>query len=138
MLYSGIFHFSLIVYARIIELLQFIIDSLYSYQGNYALVIGYIIYLTNCIRPDIARAVNKLSHYTSNPSKEHWKALVCVLRYLKYSQNYELHLSRYPWYLKGTVMQIGYPTTNTHFLLVDMFLQSKVVLSCGNPQNTHV
>ena len=65
-------------------------------QEEYARVIGCIMYLTNCTRPDIACAVNKLSRYTSNPSKEHWRALVRVLRYLKHTQNHGLHFSRYP------------------------------------------
>ncbi|KAL3627132.1 hypothetical protein CASFOL_028495 [Castilleja foliolosa] len=42
-----------------------------------------------------------LSRYTSNPSKEHWKALVRVLRYLKYTLNYGLVYSRYPKVLEG-------------------------------------
>ncbi|XP_047947314.1 secreted RxLR effector protein 161-like [Salvia hispanica] len=58
-------------------------------------------YLTNCTRPDIACAVNKLSRYTSNTSKEHWRTLVRVLRYLKYTQNHGLHFSRYPPVLEG-------------------------------------
>ncbi|KAL3643660.1 hypothetical protein CASFOL_014475 [Castilleja foliolosa] len=52
-------------------------------------------------RPDLACSVIKLSHYTSNSSKEHWKVLVRVLRYLKYTLNYGLHYSRYPKVLEG-------------------------------------
>lgn len=70
-------------------------------QEDYAKVIGCLMYLTNCTRPDIACTVNKLSRYTSNPSKEHWKALVRVLRYLKYTQNHGLHFTRYPPVLEG-------------------------------------
>ena len=43
-----------------------------------------------------------MSRYTSNPGEDHWKALVRVLRYLKYTLNYGLHYTRYPavleWY----------------------------------------
>ena len=70
-------------------------------QEEYARVSGCIMYLTNCTRPKIACAVNKLSRYTSNPSKEHWRALVRVLRYLKHTQNHGLHFSRYTPALEG-------------------------------------
>ena len=58
-------------------------------------------YVVNCTRPDIAYVVSKLSRYTSNPGPDHWKAIVRVLRYLKYTQNYGLHYSKYPAVLEG-------------------------------------
>ncbi|GKD47740.1 zinc finger, CCHC-type containing protein [Tanacetum coccineum] len=36
-------------------------------QLEYSRVIGYLIYVMTCTRPDIAFAVGKLSRYTSNP-----------------------------------------------------------------------
>ena len=60
----------------------------------------------NCTRPNIAYYVSKLSRYTSNPGEDHWKALVQVLRYLKYTLNYGLH---YTWYL--AVLE-GYSNAN--------------------------
>ena len=42
-----------------------------------------------------------MSRYTSNPGPDHWKAIVQVLRYLKYTQNYGLHYSKYPAILEG-------------------------------------
>ena len=70
-------------------------------QREYAQIIGSLMYVMNCTRPDIAYAVSKLSRYTSNPGSDHWKAIVRVLRYLKYTQNYGLHYSRYPAVLEG-------------------------------------
>ena len=58
-------------------------------------------YLTSCTRPDIANAVNKLSRYTSNPGTNHWKGIVRVLKYLRFTRNYELHYTRYPVVLEG-------------------------------------
>ena len=52
-------------------------------QLEYSRVIGCLMYLMNCTRPDIAYAVSRLSRHTSNPGKEHWKALMRVLGYLK-------------------------------------------------------
>lgn len=58
-------------------------------------------YVMNCTRPDIAYAVSKLSRYTSNPGKNHWKAIIRVLGYLKYTQNYSLHYTKYPSVVEG-------------------------------------
>ena len=65
-------------------------------QQEYAQAIGSLMYVMNCTRPDIAYVVSKLSRYTSNPSSDHWKTIGRVLRYLKYTQNYGLHYSKYP------------------------------------------
>ncbi|KAK9942775.1 hypothetical protein M0R45_008423 [Rubus argutus] len=70
-------------------------------QIEYARIIGSLMYLTNCTRPDLAHSVNRLSRYTSNPGRNHWKAIVRVLRYLKYTKNYGLHYTRYPSVLEG-------------------------------------
>lgn len=40
-------------------------------QVEYARVIGSLMYLTNCTRPDLAHSVNVLSRYTSNPGHTH-------------------------------------------------------------------
>ncbi|KAK6141007.1 hypothetical protein DH2020_025245 [Rehmannia glutinosa] len=70
-------------------------------QLEYARVIGSLMYLTNCTRPDIAYSVSKLSRFTSNPSTDHWKAVTRVLRYLKYTMNYGILYTRYPAVLEG-------------------------------------
>ncbi|KAK4359166.1 hypothetical protein RND71_021395 [Anisodus tanguticus] len=70
-------------------------------QEQYAHVIGSFIYITNCTRPDISYAVNKLGRFTRNPSNDNWNALNRVLRYLKYTLTYGLHYLRYPVVLEG-------------------------------------
>ncbi|KAL0433961.1 UNVERIFIED_CONTAM: Retrovirus-related Pol polyprotein from transposon TNT 1-94 [Sesamum latifolium] len=40
-------------------------------QIEYSRIIGSLMCIMNCTRPDIAYAVNKLSRFTSNPSKDH-------------------------------------------------------------------
>ena len=54
-------------------------------QQEYAQAIGSLMYVMNCTCPDIAYAISKLSRYTSNLGPDHWKAIVRVLRYLKYT-----------------------------------------------------
>ena len=58
-------------------------------------------YLMNSTRPDIAYSVSRLSRYTSSPGRVHWNALIRVLRYLKYTLNFELHYTKYPPVLEG-------------------------------------
>jgi len=70
-------------------------------QVEYSRVIGCLMYLMSCTRPDISYAVSKLSSYTSNPSKEHWSALTRVLRYLRHTRDYGLYYTRYPSVLEG-------------------------------------
>ena len=70
-------------------------------QLEYSRVIGSLMYLMSCTRPDIAYAVSKLSRYTSNPNGDHWKGIVRVLRYLRYTCDYGLHYTIYPAVLEG-------------------------------------
>ncbi|XP_022897731.1 uncharacterized protein LOC111411429 [Olea europaea var. sylvestris] len=39
--------------------------------------------------------------FTSNPNRDHWKALTRVLRYLKYTLTYGLQFTKYPAVLEG-------------------------------------
>ena len=51
-------------------------------QLEYSHIIGSLVYLMNCTRPDIAYVISKLSRYTSNPSEDHWTVLLRVLGYV--------------------------------------------------------
>ncbi|GJS84257.1 zinc finger, CCHC-type containing protein [Tanacetum coccineum] len=44
-------------------------------QLEYSRVIGFLMYVMTCTRPDIAFAVGKLSRYTSNPGTQYWQAI---------------------------------------------------------------
>ena len=70
-------------------------------QLEYSRIIGSLMYIMNCTRPDIAYSVSKFSRFTSNPGETHWKAILRVLGYLKYTQNYGLHFTKYPHVLEG-------------------------------------
>ena len=65
-------------------------------QLEYSHIIRSLMYVMNCTRLDIAYSVSKLSRYTSNPRVENWKAIIRVLRYLRYTLKYGLYHTRYP------------------------------------------
>ncbi|GJU72847.1 zinc finger, CCHC-type containing protein [Tanacetum coccineum] len=44
--------------------------------------------------------VGRLSRFTSNPSRQHWRAITRVFKYLKYTMNYGLSYVGYPSVLK--------------------------------------
>jgi hypothetical protein len=70
-------------------------------QVEYSRIIGSLMYLMTCTRPDLAYAVSKLSRYTSNPSDEHWKSITRVLRYIRFTRDYGLHYTRDPAVIEG-------------------------------------
>ncbi|KAG8503622.1 hypothetical protein CXB51_001566 [Gossypium anomalum] len=45
--------------------------------------VGSLMYAMVCSRPDLSYAVSAVSKYMTNPSKEHWKAVQWILRYLR-------------------------------------------------------
>jgi hypothetical protein len=48
----------------------------------YLSVIGALMYLANCTRPDIAFAVNLLARHSADPTRRHWMGAKCILRTL--------------------------------------------------------
>ena len=70
-------------------------------QVEYSRVIGSLMFLMSCTRPDIAYAVNRLSSYTSSLRAMHWEGITRVLKYLRFTHDYGLHYTRYPAVLEG-------------------------------------
>ncbi|KAI5336426.1 hypothetical protein L3X38_015693 [Prunus dulcis] len=77
-------------------------DSLMLHDGSpltdptpYRRLVGGLQYLS-LTRPDISLAVNKLSQFMHSPSETHWQALKRLLRYLKGTISFGLHLCRRP------------------------------------------
>ena len=70
-------------------------------QNEYASILGSLMYVMNCTRPDIACAVSKLSRFTVSPNENHWKAMKRLLGYLRHTQDYALHYTEYPAVLEG-------------------------------------
>lgn len=46
-------------------------------------ILGSLMYAMTSTRPDIAYAIGVASLFSSHPGKEHWDALVRIMRYLK-------------------------------------------------------
>ena len=49
----------------------------------YASVVGSLMYVMVCTRPDITHAVGVVSQFLINPGNEHWEAVKWILRYLR-------------------------------------------------------
>lgn len=71
-------------------------------QNDYRSLIGYLMYLAVCTRPDIAHSVSYLSQFNNCYTECHWKAAKRVLRYLKGTLDYRLT------YKKGNMNIIGF------------------------------
>eukprot|EP00798_Chlamydomonas_sp_ICE-L_P011700 gene11700-biopygen15862 len=59
----------------------------------YASLIGSLIYLSTCTRPNIAYSVSALSRFTSKPTQAHWRAAQRVLVYLRKYPNLGIRYS---------------------------------------------
>ena len=58
-------------------------DRRLTVKQPYRELVGSLMYLMVCTRPDIAYSVSQLSRYSSNHGLGHWKALMHVIRYVK-------------------------------------------------------
>jgi len=57
-------------------------------------LIGSLMYLSTCTRPDISYAVNSLSQFNNNFGNEHWIAAKRILRYIKGTLDYGIMYTR--------------------------------------------
>ena len=59
-------------------------------MDTYSSAVGSLMYSIVCTRPDIAHAVGVVRRYINNPSKEHWKEVQSILRYLRGTTSHAL------------------------------------------------
>jgi hypothetical protein len=57
---------------------------------KYRQVIGKLLYLMTCTRPDISYAVGLLARFMQEPRELHWRCVKRVLKYLNATQDYNL------------------------------------------------
>ena len=60
----------------------------------YASVVGSLMYLQTCTKPDISFSVGMLGRYQSNLGMDHWKAAKKVLKYLQGTKDHMLTYKR--------------------------------------------
>ncbi|KAG3088906.1 hypothetical protein PI124_g16849 [Phytophthora idaei] len=60
----------------------------------YRSLIGCLMYITTCTRPDISYVVTQLSRFLENPGLQHWKGAVRVLRYIKSTREHGIVYQR--------------------------------------------
>ncbi|GKA35500.1 hypothetical protein Tco_0721991 [Tanacetum coccineum] len=69
----------------------------------YALVVGILMFVMICTRPDIAHAVGVVSRYMTEPDREHWEAVKRILRYIKGTSDVALCYGESGLIVKGYV-----------------------------------
>ena len=52
---------------------------------TYANLVGSLMYVMACTRPDLAYPISMVSRFMENPGKIHWLALKCLMRYIRSS-----------------------------------------------------
>ena len=62
-------------------------ESALGPQYPYMAVVGALMYLANCTRPDISFAVNLLARYSHDPTRRHWIGIKQIFRYLRGTQD---------------------------------------------------
>jgi hypothetical protein len=62
-------------------------------EYHYSELVGSLLYLSVCTRPDITQAVGALTRFMATPSMTHWQAAKGVLRYLAGTLNYGITYS---------------------------------------------
>ena len=66
----------------------------YMSRVPYSSAVGYLMYAMICSHPDLSYVVSVVSRYMANLSKEHWKAVQWIFRYLCGSSDVCLHFGR--------------------------------------------
>ena len=61
---------------------------------GYREIVGSLIYIMTCTRPDLSWVVSKLSQYLAEPKQQHWATAKHILRYLKGTMDQELHYQK--------------------------------------------
>ena len=89
---------------------------------EYSRVIGSLMYLMSCTRPNIAYSVSKLSSYTSNLEAKHWQGIMRSLTYLRFTRDYGYTIQDILLSLKVTMMQTRYQMLKNQNPIVVMCL----------------
>ncbi|KAL6521280.1 hypothetical protein OROGR_017849 [Orobanche gracilis] len=69
-------------------------EELLDREVSYLSVIGALMYLANCTRPDIEFSVNLLARHSSAPTRKHWTGVKQIFRYLRGTMDMGLFYSK--------------------------------------------
>lgn len=58
----------------------------------YSSLVGSLLWIAQCSRPDVAFPVNRLSQFLQKPDQSHWEAAIRVLSYLNGTKSLKLYL----------------------------------------------
>lgn len=94
---------------------------------DYRSLIGYLMYLAVCSRPDIAHSVSYLSQFNNCYSEEHWKAAKRILRYLKGTIDFSLNFQK-----EGKMVITGFTDADWGSTELDRKSYTGYVFSLGN------
>ncbi|CAI5714960.1 unnamed protein product [Peronospora effusa] len=72
---------------------QVTIDLLLKDLKSFQSMVGSLLWIARCTRPDICFAVHKTTRQTHKPTVKDWKTAERIMRYLKMSKDLKLHLS---------------------------------------------
>jgi hypothetical protein len=67
-------------------------NNYYPDNTAYRGIIGRLMHIAKCTRPDISYAINYLSRFQIKPTYAHWNACIKVVKYLKTTKYYKLQL----------------------------------------------
>ena len=59
----------------------------------YRALLGTLLYLSTCSRPDIAYAVNQAARFCERPTLQHWEQLKKIAAYVRSTKTYGLHFN---------------------------------------------
>ena len=62
-------------------------EDILGLEVPYFSVIGALLYLVNCTRPDITFAVSLLARFSASYTRRHWNCIKHIFRYLQRSQD---------------------------------------------------
>ncbi|CAI5704871.1 unnamed protein product [Peronospora farinosa] len=69
-------------------------SSLFSNKRLYQEVMGSLLWISNCTRPDITTTVNLLCRATHAPTTEHWSCVKRLMRYLKGTSTHGIFIKK--------------------------------------------
>ena len=100
-------------------------ETLLGPEVPYLSTIGALLYLAQCIRPDIAFSINLLARFSFAPTGRHWNGLKHILRYLRVTTDFGLFYS-------NELTLKGYADSRYLSDPHKARLQIRYVFTCGN------